>query len=155
MLFFLKHGYRVIAHDRRGHGRSTQVIVTRAMEKAQEAVRITSNAAATAETRPDLVGPVMLAGSPLSYWAGVHGNAPMRYTGGLLGGTWLTALSGDLGNGRFDGAYRASSASASSKAEVSGRISEALTIDTSNPLVGVRPVAVRRTHRNRSLPALA
>src|SRR5437773_7356422 len=24
MLFFLKHGYRVIAHDRRGHGRSTQ-----------------------------------------------------------------------------------------------------------------------------------
>jgi len=25
MLFFLKHGYRVVAHDRRGHGRSTQV----------------------------------------------------------------------------------------------------------------------------------
>jgi non-heme chloroperoxidase len=25
MLFFLKHGYRVIAHDRRGHGRSAQV----------------------------------------------------------------------------------------------------------------------------------
>jgi non-heme chloroperoxidase len=25
MLFFVKHGYRVIAHDRRGHGRSTQV----------------------------------------------------------------------------------------------------------------------------------
>jgi non-heme chloroperoxidase len=24
LLFFLKHGYRVIAHDRRGHGRSTQ-----------------------------------------------------------------------------------------------------------------------------------
>jgi non-heme chloroperoxidase len=24
MLFFLEHGYRVIAHDRRGHGRSTQ-----------------------------------------------------------------------------------------------------------------------------------
>src|SRR2546427_900084 len=24
MLFFLRHGYRVIAHDRRGHGRSTQ-----------------------------------------------------------------------------------------------------------------------------------
>src|SRR6059036_4337109 len=24
MLFFLKHGYRVIAHDRRGHSRSTQ-----------------------------------------------------------------------------------------------------------------------------------
>ncbi|BBY43472.1 alpha/beta fold hydrolase [Mycolicibacterium celeriflavum] len=25
MLFFLKHGYRVVAHDRRGHGRSSQV----------------------------------------------------------------------------------------------------------------------------------
>lgn len=25
MLFFLAHGYRVVAHDRRGHGRSTQV----------------------------------------------------------------------------------------------------------------------------------
>jgi non-heme chloroperoxidase len=25
MLFFLEHGYRVIAHDRRGHGRSTQI----------------------------------------------------------------------------------------------------------------------------------
>jgi Protein of unknown function (DUF3141) len=53
---------------------------------------------------PDLVGPIMLAGSPLSYWAGVHGKAPMRYLGGLLGGTWLTSLAGDLGNGVFDGA---------------------------------------------------
>ena len=24
MIFFLNHGYRVVAHDRRGHGRSTQ-----------------------------------------------------------------------------------------------------------------------------------
>src|SRR5208283_5026297 len=54
---------------------------------------------------PDVVGPVMVAGAPLSYWAGVHGGSPMRYLGGLLGGTWLTALSGDLGNGRFDSAY--------------------------------------------------
>ena len=53
---------------------------------------------------PDLVGPIMLAGSPLSYWAGVHGKNPMRYLGGLLGGTWLTSLAGDLGNGIFDGA---------------------------------------------------
>ncbi|MGH9808472.1 MAG: DUF3141 domain-containing protein, partial [Terriglobia bacterium] len=30
---------------------------------------------------------------------------PMRYTGGLLGGTWLTALMGDLGAGKFDGAW--------------------------------------------------
>jgi uncharacterized protein DUF3141 len=55
--------------------------------------------------QPDLVGPVLVAGAPLSYWAGTHGKAPMRYLGGLLGGTWLTALSGDLGNGLFDGAY--------------------------------------------------
>ena len=53
---------------------------------------------------PDLVGPIMLAGSPLSYWAGVHGKNPMRYLGGLLGGTWLTSLAGDLGDGMFDGA---------------------------------------------------
>ena len=46
---------------------------------------------------PELVGPIMLAGSPLSYWAGVHGKNPMRYLGGLLGGTWLTSLAGDLG----------------------------------------------------------
>jgi hypothetical protein len=53
---------------------------------------------------PAYVGPIMLAGSPLSYWAGVHGKNPMRYLGGLLGGTWLTSLAGDLGNGIFDGA---------------------------------------------------
>jgi pimeloyl-ACP methyl ester carboxylesterase len=53
---------------------------------------------------PDLPGPIILAGSPLSYWAGERGKAPMRYLGGLLGGTWLTALAGDLGNGIFDGA---------------------------------------------------
>src|SRR5215470_3435625 len=54
--------------------------------------------------RPDLVGPIVLAGAPLSYWAGERGKSPMRYLGGLLGGTWLTSLSGDLGNGIFDGA---------------------------------------------------
>ncbi len=27
MMFFLSHGYRVIAHDRRGHGRSAQTDV--------------------------------------------------------------------------------------------------------------------------------
>jgi pimeloyl-ACP methyl ester carboxylesterase len=57
-----------------------------------------------AAIHPERVGPIMLAGSPLSYWAGVHGKNPMRYLGGLLGGTWLTSLAGDLGNGIFDGA---------------------------------------------------
>jgi hypothetical protein len=58
----------------------------------------------TAAIRPDLFGPILLAGSPLSYWAGVRGRNPMRYLGGTLGGTWLTALASDLGNGTFDGA---------------------------------------------------
>ncbi len=46
----------------------------------------------------------MLAGSPLSYWAGVRGKNPMRYLGGILGGSWMTAMVGDLGKGIFDGA---------------------------------------------------
>ena len=29
----------------------------------------------------------------------------MRYLGGLLGGSWLTAMTGDLGGGKFDGAW--------------------------------------------------
>ena len=57
-----------------------------------------------AAVRPDVAGPILLAGSPLSYWAGVRGKNPMRYLGGLFGGTWATALAGDLGAGRFDGA---------------------------------------------------
>ena len=57
-----------------------------------------------AAIHPELCGPLVLAGSPLSYWAGVRGRNPMRYLGGTLGGTWLTALAGDLGNGIFDGA---------------------------------------------------
>jgi pimeloyl-ACP methyl ester carboxylesterase len=58
-----------------------------------------------AAMRPELFGPMIIAGSPLSYWTGVHGQNPMRYSGGLLGGSWLTALTGDLGCGRFDGAH--------------------------------------------------
>ena len=57
-----------------------------------------------AALRPELFGPVIIAGAPLSYWAGVRGANPMRYSGGLLGGSWLTALAGDLGAGIFDGA---------------------------------------------------
>jgi pimeloyl-ACP methyl ester carboxylesterase len=57
-----------------------------------------------AATHPELCGPIIVAGAPLSYWAGVHGANPMRYTGGLLGGSWPTALAGDLGAGIFDGA---------------------------------------------------
>lgn len=58
-----------------------------------------------AASRPELCGPVIVPGSPLSYWAGVDGENPMRYTGGLAGGSWMTALAGDLGKGKFDGAH--------------------------------------------------
>jgi hypothetical protein len=54
-----------------------------------------------------LTGPVVLNGSPLSYWAGESGVNPMRLSGGLLGGAWLAHLTADLGNGRFDGAWLA------------------------------------------------
>src|SRR5262249_11781480 len=40
-----------------------------------------------------------------SYWAGVRGENPMRYTGGLVGGSWLAALTSDLGHGMFNGAW--------------------------------------------------
>ena len=52
--------------------------------------------------RPDLFGPCLVAGSPMSYWQGVHSKNPMRYSGGLLGGSWLTAMASDLGNGKID-----------------------------------------------------
>jgi pimeloyl-ACP methyl ester carboxylesterase len=58
-----------------------------------------------ASLRPELFGPLIIAGAPLAYWAGVHGKYPMRYSGGLLGGSWLTALTSDLGGGKFDGAW--------------------------------------------------
>lgn len=54
-----------------------------------------------------LAGPVVLNGSPLSYWAGESGVNPMRFSGGLLGGAWLAEFAADLGNGRFDGAWLA------------------------------------------------
>lgn len=54
-----------------------------------------------------LVGPAVLNGSPLSYWAGESGVNPMRVAGGLLGGAWLAHFVGDMGGGRFDGAWLA------------------------------------------------
>lgn len=55
-------------------------------------------------SEPDLTGALVLNGAPLSYWAGEKGRNPMRYLGGLMGGSWPAALEADLGNGRFDGA---------------------------------------------------
>jgi len=54
---------------------------------------------------PELVGPILLAGAPLSYWAGEGTQNPMRYAGGIMGGSWLASLASDLGNGRFDGVH--------------------------------------------------
>jgi len=56
----------------------------------------------TAAVWPEIFGPIIVAGAPLSYWAG---DKPMRYAGGLMGGSWLTAFTGDTGAGRFDGAW--------------------------------------------------
>ncbi|NNK93687.1 MAG: DUF3141 domain-containing protein [Desulfobacterales bacterium] len=53
---------------------------------------------------PEVVGPMIFNGSPLSYWGGVEGTNPMRYKGGLTGGIWQASLWSDLGNDTFDGA---------------------------------------------------
>jgi len=62
-----------------------------------------------AAASPDETGPVVVVGAPMSYWGGAwrdgEGDNPMRYAGGLLGGTWLASLASDLGAGKFDGAY--------------------------------------------------
>ncbi len=58
---------------------------------------------------PDDTGPIVINGAPMSYWGGAFqegaGDNPMRYAGGMLGGTWLASFTADLGAGIFDGAY--------------------------------------------------
>lgn len=61
-------------------------------------------AALSGAERPDLVGPMVFNGSPLSYWGGIQGVHPMRYLGGLWGGVWIASFLSDIGNGKFDGA---------------------------------------------------
>ena len=55
--------------------------------------------------RPDVVEPMVIAGAPLSYWAGVRGKSAMRYLGGWFGGSWLDRMTSDIGNGLFDAAW--------------------------------------------------
>jgi len=61
-----------------------------------------------AASHPDVTGPIVINGAPMSYWSGSwhggEGENPMRYLGGLMGGSWLALLSSDLGNGLVDGA---------------------------------------------------
>jgi pimeloyl-ACP methyl ester carboxylesterase len=54
---------------------------------------------------PEGAGPIVVNGAPMSYWAGNDAENPMRYAGGILGGTWPAMLASDLGGGVFDGAY--------------------------------------------------
>ncbi len=49
-----------------------------------------------AASNPDLAGPVVVNGAPLSYWAGTRGKNPMRYAGGMLGGVTPALLMADL-----------------------------------------------------------
>lgn len=58
-----------------------------------------------AATAPEKVGPIMLAGAPLAYWSGKSGQNPMRYSGGMLGGSWLSSFAADVGDGLFDGSH--------------------------------------------------
>lgn len=57
-----------------------------------------------AATNPDVTGPIVLNGAPVAPWSGKVGTNPMRYNGGVLGGTWIPMLRADLGGGVFDGA---------------------------------------------------
>jgi pimeloyl-ACP methyl ester carboxylesterase len=57
-----------------------------------------------AATNPDLTGPVVVNGAPLSYWSGTRGKHTMRYYGGIYGGVAPIMMMADLGNGQFDGA---------------------------------------------------
>lgn len=54
-----------------------------------------------------LTGPIVLNGSPLSYWSGEAASSPMRMMGALTGGAWAAHMISDLGDGRFDGAWLA------------------------------------------------
>ncbi len=58
-----------------------------------------------AAANPDISGPLVINGAPLSYWSGRVGDHPMRYRGGLIGGLAPILLLADLGYGEFDGAY--------------------------------------------------
>jgi len=61
-----------------------------------------------ASSAPEDTGPIVINGAPMSYWGGAwsedEGDNPMRYTGGLMGGSWGASFASDLGGGKFDGA---------------------------------------------------
>ena len=87
----------------------------RALHPASEKPAIIGNcqggwaAMMLAASSPDDTGPLLINGAPMSYVSGAwnegEGDNPMRYAGGMLGGTWLSSFVADLGNGVFDGAH--------------------------------------------------
>src|SRR4249919_2978325 len=62
-----------------------------------------------AASHPEDTGPIVINGAPMWYWGGAWEDGPsdnpMRYAGGMLGGTWLASMTSDLGAGKFDGAW--------------------------------------------------
>ncbi|QTA87184.1 DUF3141 domain-containing protein [Desulfonema magnum] len=81
----------------RRHPKSPKPSVTGNCQAGWALVMLSAN-------RPGTTGPIVLNGSPLSYWAGIEGKDTLRYLGGILGGTWINAFLSDLGAGIFDGA---------------------------------------------------
>lgn len=57
-----------------------------------------------AATHPDLTGPIVIAGVPLSPWAGRAGQNQLRYLGGWVGGALPAQMAADVSGGLFDGA---------------------------------------------------
>ena len=54
---------------------------------------------------PDDVGPIVINGAPMSYWAGVAGQEPDALFGRAAGRQLAGVAAGDLGDGKFDGAH--------------------------------------------------
>ena len=113
-LFHRLHGRPARGPNDRGHRAGTYVFLEKVIELHPQAAgkpfligncQAGWHAIMAACMRPDLVGTGAYRGRPLSYWAGARGQNPMRYTGGLLGGTWTVRLMCDLGGGIFDGAW--------------------------------------------------
>ena len=95
---------KFVRHVRERHPESSKPVVIGNCQGGWAAMLL-------AASHPEDTGPVVIIGTPLSYWSGAAGDGPgdnpMRYAGGLLGGSWLASYASDLGAGKFDGAHLA------------------------------------------------
>ncbi|PLK49771.1 DUF3141 domain-containing protein [Uliginosibacterium sp. TH139] len=93
---------RFVAEVRRLHPHSPKPVLVGNCQGGWAAMML-------AASNPEDTGPIVINGAPMSYWGGAfkegEGDNPMRYAGGMLGGSWLSSLTADLGNGVFDGAW--------------------------------------------------